>query len=490
MALNVGMNGGGRAAIFSKGSPRLNVVLGTYTHRQYLAQKLGNVRNGGGILNSPHCFIKRSAFQKKRKRAGCRRTRLNISKVNTKVTRLSENSKHSCLGIGCNEQYATTLDTGRNICTEQEGEHAANTSDPSCKAPEDLRPWAARARARAISAETSAALIQYVETEIAFLMKREPTSERLGEAMHHLSHEEWVRHRLANKGQKAKWKAKDLAKWLERYKASAQCCEFAIQHGNNIHFAKCRHRWCATCNRTRAYKTDEAYKDYLMSLEDPQLVTLTWRKAKGRGHRANELREGVDEMQKVWSAMRAKLKRLGYKLQGFKKLECTYNKKGAWYHPHYHLIIEGAEVANIIKNEWKKRMGDKASNRCQKVQRIEPKNKKGAIREVVKYCFKDMEGGEFIPPEAIHAMNEAFFNRRTHEALGCRQAKKKDLEPSQHSTAPSPNNEYPVHKVYAWDSERCMWMNGSDPLFNWHAGHKLAAMIYRSRKKRGVLNTS
>lgn len=341
---------------------------------------------------------------------------------------------------------ATSLDTNRNNCTDNDchGSHSIDKEEE--RASREVVKWSAFARSKMLSEEVALGLMDHV-----FKKSREGKPKR----EHH--------------------------KWLVRYQKTLECCNYVIQCGNEAHMVRCRQRWCVTCNRSRAGKASIAYREILEGLSDPHFVTLTIRNCKAGG-----LRPLIGEMQQQWRRIRASIKRKGYDLRGFKKMECTANDKRNDYHPHFHLIVEGREVADLIQREWLRRLAGRVKQSGQSVYTITEGRKQGVINEILKYCFKDAKGGELIDPERLHVMNEAFFGKRTHEVLGFR---KVNTEPLPTAKLEAPNNEYPAHKVYTWSSEGAMWYNGSEPFFHWFPSKKITDMVAHSRNRRGV-NTS
>lgn len=376
---------------------------------------------------------------------------------------------------------ATTLDTYRNNCTPAHDE-GGQAQDSDVVKVSLSSPWASKARRKMLSYEVACGLMQHMIDRI--MDEREATTERGHNGM---SHEDWVVHRIKLKGKRKTRDANDLMKWYKRYEDSVNCCSHPIQHGHEISMVKCRQRWCITCNRTRAAKAAMAYKEYLESLPDLHMVTLTWRKDEGRGFADHELRDGIGEMQRIWQRTRAAIQRKGYKLQGFKKIECTVHKDRNDFHPHYHILVSGREVADMIQAQWLKRMGNKATQAGQHVRTILPDGKAAAIREVLKYCFKDASENELIAPEHLHAMNVAFFGKRTHDAMGIRNV---NVEPAKYERLQAPNNDYPTHRVYKWSPHAFMWLDGDTPLFDWRPSIKILEMVKSSEEKRGLVNTS
>jgi hypothetical protein len=74
------------------------------------------------------------------------------------------------------------------------------------------------------------------------------------------------------------------------------------------------------------------------------------------------------------------------KFNGIRKTECTYNEREDKYHPHYHLFVEGANVAHLIRDEWV-RYWNTASVKAQDVRKIGTTEKD--LMEVFKYATKE-----------------------------------------------------------------------------------------------------
>lgn len=143
------------------------------------------------------------------------------------------------------------------------------------------------------------------------------------------------------------------------YWISYNCCRELKQEGNTLTGRYCNYRWCSVCNRIRTAKLIIGYKKPLEELKDKRFVTLTLPNCK-----ENELVETLDFMQKTVDDIREmfkKRKKRGQSdgLVGLRKLECTYNWRDDTYHPHFHFVIQGEEIAKQFYESWLQRVSDR-----------------------------------------------------------------------------------------------------------------------------------
>ena len=159
-----------------------------------------------------------------------------------------------------------------------------------------------------------------------------------------------------NKRAKAKYSQEPLLNALielnsplkHQYINSLDCSTLLNAQGDKLTSRYCGNRFCKICNRIRTGKLINGYADQLLSLQDPQFLTLTIPNVP-----AEELRSTIKKMgttiRKIQDNRRKAKKEL---ITGVRKLECTYNTEFNNYHPHFHLIMQGEEIANEVINEW------------------------------------------------------------------------------------------------------------------------------------------
>ena len=148
----------------------------------------------------------------------------------------------------------------------------------------------------------------------------------------------------------------DLDSPLQKsYWNTYHCCEILIREGEKITGSYCKNRWCTVCNRIRTAVLINTYKPVLDSWGDKWFVTLTIPNVP-----ADKLRTAIADMEVEFRRIKDKFykrhyRKQGDKLVGFRKLECTYNPERDDYHPHYHIIVRGEDVARGLLDEWLKR---------------------------------------------------------------------------------------------------------------------------------------
>lgn len=159
-----------------------------------------------------------------------------------------------------------------------------------------------------------------------------------------------------NKRAKAKYSQEPLLNALvklnsplkHQYINSLDCSTLLNAQGNKLTARYCGNRFCKICNRIRTGKLINNYADQLLTLPDPQFLTLTIPNVP-----AEELRSTIKKMGAVMRKIQDNRRKAKKELiTGVRKLECTYNTQLNNYHPHYHLIMQGEEIANEVINAW------------------------------------------------------------------------------------------------------------------------------------------
>lgn len=113
----------------------------------------------------------------------------------------------------------------------------------------------------------------------------------------------------------------------------------------------CKNRWCLVCNSIRTAQLIHAYQPILDEWDDKYMVTLTVPNCKGL-----DLKNTLEYMYYYFTQCKDVFKKRKVKFVGVRKLECTYNAVTNEYHPHFHIIVRGKDVAHTLKDEWLKRI--------------------------------------------------------------------------------------------------------------------------------------
>lgn len=195
-----------------------------------------------------------------------------------------------------------------------------------------------------------------------------------------------------------------------------RCGEILDQSEGSLRTYWCGHRWCATCGAIRTARAWAAYGPTVAQWQGAQLVTLTVPNVKAAG-----LRQTVRDMHHTFATLTRALRRRFGKdaVQMIRSTEVTYNNdptKPAFdtYHPHLHLLVHGAEVAEAVRDAW--------LDRCPTARRIgqdvTPADKRG-MAEVFKYATKLATGdGKVVPLPALDTIYTALRGLRLWQPVG------------------------------------------------------------------------
>lgn len=179
----------------------------------------------------------------------------------------------------------------------------------------------------------------------------------------------------------------DLKSPLEKsYWKTYHCGATILQVGERFSFRRCKQRWCRTCSHIRTAELINGYKHLLEDFKEPKLMVLTMKNCPGR-----ELKAYYQKMVDAFKlATRNITKTHGLKLNGIRTWECTYNKETDEYHPHFNVVVDTQEGAELLRSYWMKywqsRVGVKHINiNAQSIQDIEGTD---GLLEVFKYVTK------------------------------------------------------------------------------------------------------
>jgi succinate dehydrogenase flavin-adding protein (antitoxin of CptAB toxin-antitoxin module) len=157
-----------------------------------------------------------------------------------------------------------------------------------------------------------------------------------------------------------------------------------------------------------------AYEPELDNLIDPYFVTLTRVTCD-----KSELNNRILEMEDAWRLIYLQTKKAKFKrehnnqpFKGIRKMECTV-RPGGKFHFHYHVIIQGEEIAKHLLNQWTKRFTD--SNWIAQDMR---KADKGSYKELFKYFTKVTYKSKITNYRALDTVFKALRRKRVFQAFG------------------------------------------------------------------------
>ena len=189
------------------------------------------------------------------------------------------------------------------------------------------------------------------------------------------------------------------------------CASFVVKEDDRLKSKYCKNRWCLVCNRIKTAYLINKYTPFISQWHDKHFVTLTAPNVKKA-----KLSAEIDNHLAVLLKIKDRLRKQGHKIVGIRKLETTYNPERNDYHPHFHLIVESRQHAQMILNYWLEYY-PAASAAAQDIQPATD----GTIKELFKYFTKitsDSKKSESITLPALDSIFEAVKGRRVFQSFG------------------------------------------------------------------------
>lgn len=199
------------------------------------------------------------------------------------------------------------------------------------------------------------------------------------------------------------------------------CASTITQVGNTLTSSYCNNRWCITCNRIRTAKLINGYLEPLQALPDPHFVTLTIPNVT-----ADVLAYTINDMLNTLSSIihRWQVHHKNDKINGVRKIECTYNSDYDNYHPHIHLIVGSIHSAQHIVNQWLEHY-DTARSIAQNIRHCDTQQ---SMLELFKYFTKILTNkNQFYAPQ-MDIIFQAMRNKRVYQPFGSIHPVKEDID--------------------------------------------------------------
>ena len=238
----------------------------------------------------------------------------------------------------------------------------------------------------------------------------------------------------------------------ESYWNSFHCSNLLEQFEGEITAKYCKCRWCIVCSRIRMAKAIRDYLPVIETWDDPHFVTLTVPNVWG-----GELAATLERMVKrTWIAAKESLKRRKIPFKGIRKIEITYNAAAETFHPHFHVIVEGAAAAAALKGAWLKR-NPKAVSSAQDVRSCDER----ALTELFKYFSKLASDDRRVSPEKLDVIFRAMKGRRVFQSFGFVMPKvettlEEEFELNQSTQAIS---QVERNVLWEWDQDLADWVD-------------------------------
>ena len=236
------------------------------------------------------------------------------------------------------------------------------------------------------------------------------------------------------------------SEFKKKYRNAYHCNNFIIQYGYEFKTRYCGYRWCNVCQRISMAKMIKGYSIPLSDLIDLQFITLTRKNVK-----AFQLREEYEDFMYIWDKINRNLKKTyGVRLEGIRKVECTYNPRTDEYNLHFHFLIDGIDNANLIVEYWLKHNPD-ASPSGQDIRKADS----GSLLELFKYAAKGIYKGKFYA-HALDNIYQLFYDKKAFQPLGIRKYVDEDI-----SGIKSQEIKFKGYRseLWTWDKDRKDWVN-------------------------------
>lgn len=238
-----------------------------------------------------------------------------------------------------------------------------------------------------------------------------------------------------------------------KYWNTWHCQSVLLQEGTKLTGSLCRKRWCTQCSRVKTAELVHAFKPTLERGNDWHLVTLTAPTVSKR-----QLKSELDKRTKAFRfIVNDRLRKVHkVKFNGIRKTECTYNEREDKYHPHYHLLVEGAHVAHLIRDEWV-RYWNTARVSAQDVRKIGTTEQD--LLEVFKYATKETtrEGVQYSG-DVLDTIYKHLEGRRIFQTYG--DIKRAVPEPDEEQTESVGVDWIPNDvAIYEYDCAAKDWIN-------------------------------
>jgi len=196
------------------------------------------------------------------------------------------------------------------------------------------------------------------------------------------------------------------------------CASILEQHETKITAKYCKNRFCIVCNRIRTANLIADWIPVLKKMNEPVSLTLTIPNCSG-----DDLKDEINRMKNVFEQIRNMYKKRGVTIQALRKLEVTFNYKAKSFHPHFHIIIDGFDMASNILLDWLQRFPD-CDRKAQHIQRAD----ENSLFELFKYVTKFVSNKNGIYIRALDTIFNVMSGQRTFQAYGLKKEVNEDIE--------------------------------------------------------------
>jgi len=254
---------------------------------------------------------------------------------------------------------------------------------------------------------------------------------------------------------------------LNGYKRAHECANYLFQDGSKVTAYYCKHRCCNVCNRIKAAKMLNVYTKPLLEIKDMHFVTLTAPNVPGGLLRYEIVRMNNVWRQQIYRSIKRYHKHLN--LRGMRKLEITYNYKKRDFNPHFHFLVDGQELSELIRKLWLK-YNPKASIDGQDIRKANSKS----LYELFKYVTKSVVDKNYsaVAMDTIYA---ALKDKNTYYPFGLNKYVSEEIEELQSQVIDFKNERVDVWK---WCNDLSDWYTTeNEPFINRPMENKTKGII-------------
>ena len=270
------------------------------------------------------------------------------------------------------------------------------------------------------------------------------------------------------------------------YEQSKSCASVVLKDAEKLTSSYCNNRWCLVCNRIRTGKLINGYGNSLDALPDKYFITLSRPNVKEE-LLPNEILFYQKQWRKVYKKIKDKLRKTDLKIQGIKKIECTYNSEENTYHPHYHIVCNDELVSEMILQFWLE-INPTSQTTANK---IFPVYGNDSYKEIFKYFTKFWSTRQIehkhkyyqdtrkkkrktLGDIYIHSLDVIFrsmYRKRVFEAFGINKQVSEEVEAikTEYFNLDSSND------IFCWSGED--WLNGYDYELSGHRTSELTKLL-------------
>lgn len=257
------------------------------------------------------------------------------------------------------------------------------------------------------------------------------------------------------------------------YKNALSCSEVLLQKFDRVSSRYCNSRTCLTCNGIRTAKYINHYSNQLQSFLEPCFVTLTaptfW------AINSETIRYEIERRELAWRKIMKNANFHNIRINGVKSLEVVASEtKKDYYHPHFHIIVDGKDIATFIVNQWLNHF----PNASKKAQNVKVVYSRDSLLEVFKYGTKFVINKKIIDAVSLDRIIQALYKKRLISTFGSVKRIKDDDVNEIVKTVSYDDLEMVYERYWVWTNDIDWIATDSGELFSNYSPSEVLKQIY------------